>query len=52
MKDTIIRVSFKSRNQMPYMMITKEYYEFGKIVHAEVLYQEEEKQSTFIVDES
>jgi hypothetical protein len=49
-KDTVIDVSFNTAgNQIPYMMIIKEYYIDGKIEHAEVIYKEETKQSNFTI---
>jgi len=39
---TKIVISFESKNQIPYLMIIKEYYKnSGAIAHAEVLYKEE-----------
>jgi hypothetical protein len=36
---TVIRVSYKSKHQIPMIMVTKEYYENGELVYAEVLFQ-------------
>jgi len=49
---TRIVVSFKSENQIPYLMIVKEYYCDGVIVHAKVLYKEDSKESEFCIDKS
>jgi len=38
--NTKIRISFKSKNQTPELMIVKELYDSSKIVHASVIYQE------------
>jgi len=40
MKDkTRIFISFKSKNQLPWFMVIKEYYESGEVVFAKVLYE-------------
>ncbi len=49
---TKIRISFKSKNQLPYLMITKEYFLNGKVEHAEVIYQEMEDGSDVVFDEA
>jgi len=48
---TKIRISFKSKNQTPYLMIIKEYYKDDKILGADVLYQEDENESEVMFDE-
>ena len=48
---TQIKISFKSIKQTPYLMIIKEYFEDSKIVHAEVIYQEDEYESDIIFEE-
>jgi len=48
---TQIKISFKGKNQTPYLMIIKEEYEDGKFVYADVLYQEDEYESDIIFEE-
>ena len=48
---TKIRIGFKSKNQLPYLMIIKEYYLDGRVEHASVIYQEMEDQSDVVFNE-
>lgn len=49
-ESTRIVTSFASMKQIPYLMIVKEYRdEIGEVVHADVLYCEEKKESEVIV---
>jgi hypothetical protein len=36
---TKITLSFKGKNQLPWFMITKEYWKKGEVVFAEVLFE-------------
>jgi hypothetical protein len=47
---TKINISFASKNQVPYLMIIKEYYDgTGEIHHADILYQENDPDSICII---
>ncbi|HEY5587722.1 MAG TPA: hypothetical protein VIK86_02065 [Candidatus Paceibacterota bacterium] len=44
MENTKIRISFKSKTQLPLFMATKEFIENNEVVFAEVLFQIEGKE--------
>ena len=50
MEKTKIRISFKGTNQLPCLMIMKEYYKDHKIVHADIIYMEDEYESDIVID--
>lgn len=39
MESTRIKISFKGKNQLPLLMVTKEYYQSKELIFAKVLFQ-------------
>lgn len=51
MEHTKIRISFKSSNQIPELMIIKEYHQNGYLTYAKVLYKEDEMCSEIVFED-
>ena len=50
MTTTKIRIDFEGPNQLPHLMILKEYYDNNRISYAEVIYKEDTCKSEVVID--